>query len=632
MAIPKDTIQRIYETAKIEEVVGDYVTLRRRGANMLGLCPFHNEKTPSFNVSPSRGIYKCFGCGKAGHAVNFVMEIEQCSYVEALRMVAKKYHIEIEEREQTEEEKQAQDDRESMTRVNEFCNDFFQKQLWETEEGRVAGQGYLIQKRRIREDIIRKFQLGYSPEKNCLTDALKKHGFNEKYTVNDAEHEPHIGTGVICRSQDGRLFDRFHGRVMFPFFSTSGKVIGFAGRIIKPNDKVGKYVNSPTSPLFEKHNALYGFYQAKHAIQRQNECILVEGQLDVISMVQSGIENVVSSGGTSLTKPQIRLIHRFTPNMTIIYDGDKAGIKAALRGIDMVLEEGMNVKIVLLPEGQDPDEFAKDKTSEELQAYIEQNKQDFIRFKTKLLTEEADKDPQKMAQLINEVVTSIAVIPDSIMRQQYVKDTAYLLQFKEEQLAKKVAEFKNNPNREHSINIDELSLNDNQEQKNLKNNYKNLLQLIVRYGEQILYTMEDGSVSTVGSYILSELSGIDCTCPDKVYEKIMQEFEAHSKEEGFKAEEFFKFHEDPKVSELATELMIDPYMVQMTIDEKHLPNMVQKMLNELRLTNVGIQLKDVTKQMKMMAKLNDIEGQQQTFKYQVELKNYERQIRALLGR
>lgn len=442
---------------------------------------------------------------------------------------------------------------------------------------------------------------------------------------------------------------------MFPFFSTSGKVIGFAGRIIKPNDKVGKYVNSPTSPLFEKHNALYGFYQAKHAIQRQNECILVEGQLDVISMVQSGIENVVSSGGTSLTKPQIRLIHRFTPNMTIIYDGDKAGIKAALRGIDMVLEEGMNVKIVLLPEGQDPDEFAKDKTSEELQAYIEQNKQDFIRFKTKLLTEEAGRDPQKLAQLINEVVASIAVIPDAITRQVYIKDTAITMDFNETVLNKRVTDIRAGKKQEEKKQEDRKREQEKQEQAQentenqavehsekkpmdpkakswkLESNYTNLLQLIVRYGEQTLYTMEDGSVSTVGSYILSELSGIDCTCPNEVYQKAMEEFEAHSKDEGFKAETFYKFHEDAQISDLAAKLLTDPYQIQQTFDEKHLPDMVQKMLNELRLTNVGMQLEDVDRQLKAMAANHDMEGMREMVQYKGELTTYRRQICALLG-
>ena len=354
--IPRETIDRIFDAAKVEDVVGSYVTLKKRGANLLGLCPFHHEKTGSFTVSPSKGIYKCFGCGKAGNAIGFIMEIEQCSYIEAIKQLAQRYHIAIEERELTQEEKQRQDDRESMFVVNDFANKWFQTQLFDTSEGVAIGMAYLRQ-RGIREDIIKKFQLGYSPEKARLWEEAKKSGYQDTYLVNNPDNQ--IGTGVCLKDEQGRLFDRFRGRVIFPFFSVSGKVMGFAGRLIKQSDKAGKYVNSPTSILYEKKHELYGFYQAKQAIKREDCCYLVEGQLDVIQLVQSGIENVVASGGTSLTYPQIRLIHRFTENATILYDGDNAGIKAALRGIDMMLEEGINVKVVLLPEGEDPDSFAR---------------------------------------------------------------------------------------------------------------------------------------------------------------------------------------------------------------------------------------------------------------------------------
>ena len=361
--IPKETIDKVFEAARIEDVVGSYVRLKKRGANLLGLCPFHKEKTGSFTVSPSKGIYKCFGCGKAGNAVGFVMEIEQCSYIEAIRQLAQRYHIQIEERELTQEEKKMQDDRESMFLVNDFANKWFQQQLHETQEGMAVGMAYLRQ-RGIREDIIRKFQLGYSPEKAKLWEVAKKAGYQDQYLINDGEK---IGTGVCLKDDKGQLFDRFRGRVIFPFFSVSGKVTGFAGRLIKQSDKAGKYVNSPTSILYEKKHELYGFYQAKQAIKREDCCYLVEGQLDVIQLVQSGIENVVASGGTALTYPQIRLLHRFAENVTILYDGDNAGIKAALRGIDMMIDEGVNVKIVLLPEGEDPDSFAKNRNASDLQ-------------------------------------------------------------------------------------------------------------------------------------------------------------------------------------------------------------------------------------------------------------------------
>lgn len=435
--IPRETIERVFAAAKIEEVVGDYVTLKRRGANLIGLCPFHDEKTGSFTVSPSKGIFKCFGCGKAGHAVGFLMEIEQCSYVEAIRMLAKRYHIEIEERELTPEEQQRQDDRESMFVVNEFANKWFQDQLWTTDEGRAVGMSYL-RERGLREDTIRKFQIGYSPERATLWAAAKQAGYQEKYLVNDPDNEPHIGTGVCLKSQDGRLYDRFRGRVIFPFFSASGKVVGFAGRLLKKSDKAGKYVNSPTSPLFEKHNELYGLYQAKQAIAKQDCCYLVEGQMDVIQMVQSGIENVVASGGTSLTTPQVKLMHRYTENITILYDGDKAGIKAALRGIDMILEEGINVKVVLLPDGEDPDSYARSHNASDFIAFIQAAQTDIIHFKANLLGKEAGEDPIKRAEVVNQMVQSISIIPDVVKRQEYIKDSARLLDTQEDIIARKI--------------------------------------------------------------------------------------------------------------------------------------------------------------------------------------------------
>ena len=314
--IPRETVSRIFEAAKIEEVVGRYVTLKRRGANRIGLCPFHNEKTGSFNVSPSKGIFKCFGCSKAGNVIGFIMEIEQCSYVEALKTVASMYNIQVEERQLSDEDKQKQDDRESMLVVNDFANKWFQEQLTQTPEGSAIALSYLRQ-RGLRDDIIKLFQIGYAPEKNKFWEVAKKAGYNEKYLLNDAANPPYVGTGICAKSQDGRLYDRFRGRVIFPFISVSGKIVGFAGRILVQNDKAGKYVNSPTSLIYEKHNELFGLYQAKQEISRNDACYLVEGQMDVIQLVQSGIKNVVASGGTALTYQQIRLIHRFTENINL---------------------------------------------------------------------------------------------------------------------------------------------------------------------------------------------------------------------------------------------------------------------------------------------------------------------------
>ena len=642
MAIPEQTIQLIKDTAKIEEVVGDYVSLRRRGANLIGLCPFHSEKTPSFNVNPARGIYKCFGCGKSGYSIKFVMEIEQCTYIEAVRQLAKKYHITIEEREQTEEEKQLQSDQESMTRVNEYCLKFFQDQLWNTEEGRVAGQGYLMQKRQIREDIIRQFQLGYSPEKSILCTELKKAGFDERFYVNNPEQTPVVGTGVVCRSaQDNRLFDRFHGRVMFPFFSPSGKVIGFVGRIIKQNDKVGKYVNSPASILFDKSNTLYGFYQAKNSIAREGGCILVEGQLDVISMVQSGVTNVVSSGGTSLTQSQIRLIRRFTPNLTIIYDGDKAGVKAALRGIDMVLAQGMNVKIVLLPEGQDPDEFARAHTSEETKEYIKQNSVDFIRFKTELLSGEMGSDPQKQAELTLDILHSIAVIPEIITREAYIKATAQMLRYDERMLRQRVQDLRRTAKaKEDSEMRQEQRKAEEQEKKQeeetpkrkptiLDYNYLNLIQLIIRYGEQGLYALPEGGTISVGDYVIQQLAEISTTTGNEVYDRMLEEFKQHSHEEGFQAERFYKFHSDPAINDIAIHMLTDQYIeASEVIDKNHLPETVEKMLNELRLTKVRQLLEENDQAMRQA---QDEQRKRELMSNRIQLQRYQQQVCKLLG-
>lgn len=614
----------MFAAAKIEEVVGDYVTLKRRGANLIGLCPFHDEKTGSFTVSPSKGIFKCFGCGKAGHAVGFVMEIEQCSYVEAIRMLAKRYHIEIEERELTPEEQQRQDDRESMFVVNEFANKWFQDQLWTTDEGRAAGMSYL-RERGLREDTIRKFQIGYSPERATLWAAAKQAGYQEKYLVNDPDNEPHIGTGVCLKSQDGRLYDRFRGRVIFPFFSASGKVVGFAGRLLKKNDKAGKYVNSPTSPLFEKHNELYGLYQAKQAIAKQDCCYLVEGQMDVIQMVQSGIENVVASGGTSLTTPQVKLMHRYTENITILYDGDKAGIKAALRGIDMILEEGINVKVVLLPDGEDPDSYARSHNAADFIAFMQAAQTDFIRFKTHLLSSEAGDDPAKRVDMINQVVQSISVIPDIIKRQVYIKDSASFLGIQEDVLTRKVIEVRKRMfeekdkekgramRREQPDSADAVPVQETYEvpmaveHSGLSakdENLLNLIQIIVRYGEHPLFANEDGSVCQAGEYIISELTNDNIDIANPMYRKVLDEYNAHHLKPDFVAATFFQHHPDAALSQLAVNLIADKYQlssiysqrsisenvkqeVKVQTDADVLPELIQRLLLELKYTIVN---------------------------------------------
>ena len=621
--IPRETIERIFDAAKIEDVVGSYVTLKKRGANLLGLCPFHHEKTGSFTVSPSKGIFKCFGCGKAGNAVGFVMEIEQCSYVEAIRQLAQRYHIQIEEREMTQEEKQRQDDRESMFVVNEFANKWFQSQLHETNEGTAVGMAYLRQ-RGIREDIIRKFQLGYSPEKAKLWEEAKKAGYQDIYLVNDVDTQ--IGTGVCLKDEQGRLFDRFRGRVIFPFFSVSGKVTGFAGRLIKQSDKAGKYVNSPTSILYEKKHELYGFYQAKQSIKREDCCYLVEGQLDVIQLVQSGIENVVASGGTALTYPQIRLLHRFTENVTILYDGDNAGIKAALRGIDMMLEEGINVKIVLLPEGEDPDSYARKHNATEVLEYIAAHQVDFIRFKTQLLSEEAGNDPVKRAAMINTIIESIAIIPDIIQRQVYVKECAQLLRMQESILTKKVVELRKKQwaekkkkegvaTAEHNAQepattvsateVQEVAVlpSESTSSSCKQQNIQNLIQMIIRYGEHVLFQVEGRDIR-VGEYIINEFRTDSVEIDNPLYRLVIDEYMAHYQEEGWIASNFYQHYPDMRLSQLAVEMLADKYQLsriyaQQMVSENVvketdlpseldiLPDLVQRMLLELKFAIVN---------------------------------------------
>lgn len=433
--IDQATIDRILDAAQIVDVVSEFVTLRRRGVNYIGLCPFHNEKTPSFSVSPSKGLCKCFSCGKGGNVVHFIMEHEQLSYYEALKWLARKYNIEVKERELTEEEKQASNLRESLFVVNQFASEYFQNVLYNVEEGQRIGMTYL-RSRGFRDDIIKKFQLGYSTDNR---DALARTAIEKGYKPEFLEK-----TGLCYRKDDGTLRDRFWGRVIFPVHTLSGKVVAFGGRVLNAATKnvQMKYVNSPESEIYHKSRELYGIYFAKQAMVRQDCCFLVEGYTDVISMHQSGIENVVASSGTALTSDQIRLIHRFTNNITVLYDGDGAGIKASIRGIDMLLEEGMNVKVCLLPDGDDPDSFARKHNATEYQAYINDHEVDFIRFKTDLLIEEAGKDPIKKANLITSIVKSISVIPDSITRNVYIRECSETLRMEERVLVNAVGKLK----------------------------------------------------------------------------------------------------------------------------------------------------------------------------------------------
>ena len=645
--IPREVIDKIHSAAKIEEVVADYVTLRKRGANLIGLCPFHHEKTGSFTVSPSKGIYKCFGCGAVGNAVGFIMEIEQCSYVEALKQLGKKYHIEVPEREMTAEEQQRQDDRESMFVVNDFANKWFQEQLWETPEGQAVGLSY-FRERGLRDDIIRKYQLGYSPEKGSpLAAALKKKGFKEQFITNNVDTK--IGVGVVGKAEDGRLYDRFRDRVMFPIFTVSGKPVAFAGRILKKKDNVGKYVNSPDSLIYSKTNELYGLFQAKQAIARADMCYLVEGQMDVISMHQSGIENVVASGGTALTKPQIWLIKRFTSNITVLYDGDAAGIHAALRGIDMFLEAGFNVKVVLLPDGEDPDSYAQNHDSTEFIRYIEEHQTDFIRFKSALLSKDAGDDPIKRATLIKEITASIAIIPDMITRQVYIKDCAERLHMSEKVLTtevinlrkKKVAEAtkteeqKEETETQNNQNIPNTPSNQNtpntpvSQRSGLDANYYNLIQLIVRYGEQPIEV--DGEVYSIGDVVIYSLENDEIAPTRPVFRTIMDEFKHHSKEPGFKAETFFKFHPDPQVSATAIDMIAEQYRFAKPDNSVKMGELVTRLIFEIKLTVINQQIDDLEQRLKEAQVANDFDQQMVLLAYQPKLLEQRNEICKRLG-
>ena len=654
--IPRDVIEHIFSAAKIEEVVSDYVTLRKRGANLIGLCPFHNEKTGSFTVSPSKGIYKCFGCGVSGNAVGFVMAMEQCSFADAIKQLGKKYHIEVPERQMTAEEQQRQDDRESMFVVNDFANKWFQEQLWDTKEGQAIGLSY-FRERGLRDDIIRKYQLGYSPEKGSpLATALKKKGFSERFILNDVDTK--IGVGVVGKSEDGRIYDRFRDRVMFPIFTVSGKPVAFAGRILKKKDNVGKYVNSPDSLIYSKTNELYGLFQAKQAISRADRCYLVEGQMDVISMFQSGIENVVASGGTALTKPQIRLIQRFTSNITVLYDGDAAGIHAALRGIDMFLEEGFNVKVVLLPDGEDPDSFAQSHDSTEFIQYIEEHQTDFIRFKMALLSKEAGDDPYKRAALIKDITSSIAIIPDIITRQVYIKDCSDRLHMSEKVLTTEVVNLRRKKIEEHNkakdreaeqaattveptaesteITATPVDLTSpvnptpiKAPKSALDQNFYNLMQLVVRYGERPIQVGD--TIYSIGEIIIYTIEEDEIKAPEPVYQAIIDEFKRHYKDEGFKAEDFFKFHPDQAISALAIDMIAEKYQYASFNHEGRLGELVTQFLYEIKLTVINQQIEELEQNLKEAQASGNWDRQMQLLAYQPQLLQARNDLCKLLG-
>ena len=426
--IPKETIDEIFEAAKIEEVVSDFVTLKKRGANLLGLCPFHNEKTPSFTVSPAKGIYKCFGCGEGGNSVSFLMDKEHYSYPEALKYLAKKYNIEIVEQEMTEEQAERANEKDSLYIISKFAKEFFTNSIWNSEEGKKTGLNY-FKERGYNEEIIKKFELGYSPKiKNSLTNEAINKLYSKEFLLK---------SGLSIEVGKNEIIDRFRERVMFPIHSFSGRILGFGGRALNPNAKA-KYQNSPESIIYNKSKILYGIFFAKNAISKKDNCYIVEGYTDVISLYQKGIENVVSASGTALSIDQVKLISRFTKNITILFDGDSAGIKASFRSVDLILKEGMNVKVVPFPENEDPDSYAKQSSTDELKSFLEKNAIDFITYKTKILNAESEEDPIKRVAIIKEIIRSIALIPDYLTRTEYCKICSKLLDVKENVLLRDI--------------------------------------------------------------------------------------------------------------------------------------------------------------------------------------------------
>ncbi len=565
--IPRDTIMNIIDAARIEEVVGEFVSLKKRGANLIGVCPFHKEKTPSFIVSPAKGIFKCFGCGKAGDSVRFIMEHEHYSYPEALRFLAQKYGIIIEEKEQSPEEIVAQNERERMFNINSFAQQYFSDTMKNHDEGLAIGMSY-FRERGFRDAIINKFQLGY-----CLNqrDAFIQHALKNGYSK-----ELLLKIGLASGNEE-RMYDKYQGRVIFPIHNLTGKVIGFGARFLGSDKTKAKYLNSPESEIYNKSQTLYGIYFAKNEISRLDNCILVEGYADVLSMHQAGIENTVASSGTSLTTEQIRMISRYTKNVTMLYDGDNAGIHAALRGTDMILEEGMNVRIVVLPPDEDPDSFVQKNPIEEVRAYIDNNATDFISFKTKLLLKDAANDPIKRAEVLKDIVKSISLIPDAIYRASYVRECSRLMEVPEQSLTNELnkllrAKFRKNNNIEPEQDIvheeiksepqtpveDVLPLGYYQERE--------LVRLLMMYGNKDI-TIDDVDENgnpvlykiSVASFIIDDLKNDDLLFKNEIHNIIFNIFDKALDEDDIPDEHYFVSHEDTRIAELAANLLSTPY-------------------------------------------------------------------------
>lgn len=596
--IDRLTVEKIKDAANIVDVVSEFVSLRRSGANYKGLCPFHNERTPSFFVSPSRGICHCFSCGRGGTPINFIMEHEQMTYVEALRWLARKYNIEIKERELTDKERQEQSERDSMFIVNEWAADYFKQILLESEGGNSIGLQY-FRSRGFRDDIISKFHLGY--------DVQDRHQLAREAQAKGYQLDFLLKTGICYKNDRSEYIDRYAGRVIFPWLSVSGKIVGFGGRLLDSRTKgvAQKYVNSPDSEIYHKDQLLYGIYQAKKAISREDRVYMVEGYTDVISMHQCGIENVVANSGTALSVHQIRMLHRFTSNITLLYDGDAAGIHAALRGTDMILAEGMNIKVLVLPDGDDPDSFARKYSSADFKQYIEDNQVDFIQFKTNLMLNGVT-DPAKRSEAINSIVQSIAVVPNQILRDTYIHDCAQRLNIAESTLIntmnKFIREAQDRMNKTPNAETQQANSASATTQKYINNSSipkveTMLMQVIIRHGDFIIYRDiedEEGNLInlTVAEWINYSLSAEKLRFSVEIYNRVLDETLEHLRDNNFSAEQYFIHHNDIEISQLATELILDKYQYireqkeestgkQNVSDEARMEKETEKLRNEV---------------------------------------------------
>ena len=636
--IDKATVGRIMDAANIVEVVSEFVTLRRSGANYKGLCPFHNEKTPSFIVTPSRNTCHCFGCGKGGNPVNFIMEHEQMTYPEALRWLANKYHIEVQERELSKEEREAENDRESMFIVNERAAKYFEDILHNNVDGLAIGMQYL-RKRGFRDDIIRKFRLGYDlSQVDALPNQMLKEGFKEKYLMQNPDTG--VGVGLCYKSErDGKLIDRFAGRIVFPWFSLSGKVVGFNARKLDSATKgvQQKYVDSPASIIYQKERELYGIHLAKKAMTQENNVFVVEGQTDVISMHQCGIENVVAGSGTAFSVHQTRMLRRFTNNITLIYDNDNAGKHAAMERIDMMLPEGINVRLLFLPEGEDPDSFARNHTAADFKKYIEENQKDCIQFKIDFLLKGVT-DPVKRSEAINSIIRSLSLIPDNVVRATYIHDTAFRLGMSEQviinQMNKMIRAGKEKGSSQPATQGEtsgstpptQTPLQPATPLQRASMVEKMLVQMIVRHGEDIIYRdleTDDGNTINlnVAQYIAYDLGQDALSFSNPLFNRILYEAVLHSADEGFKAESFFLNHEDVEISKIANMLSVDQVQLskslQLSKDDDGLREQVIHLILDFRMDYVEEHLKelkakfrntaDVTEQMNIMQEIKDMQ-------------------------